>query len=247
MGRNSFLAGVIAFVMIALFLSCFGVFANGQSETVFTQTDTFKIPVNNSTIIFAVNGTYEQASLENGTWSFVNLRLINSQNSENLDLKVSAKDSKVTIVSCQIYNGTFAGERARGARLRYTVVGRGVQVFYLGIDPKGGDWGVNFNGIYMGKNDGWHLSPDGTLTVTGATANVTLIYYGFPDSFREGEANFNQSILKQHSIVIVTTIAAAIIIILAVATRTRKTEATKLDSENRKASNKAQTKAHDGN
>ena len=238
MGRNSFLASVIAFAMIAPFLSCFCFFAQGQSETAFTPTDTFEIPVNNSTISFAVNGTYEQASLDNGTWSFVNLRLINSQNSENLNLEVSAKDSKVTIASCQIYNGTFAGERARGARLRYTVVGKGVQVFYWGIDPKGGDWGVIFNGIYVGKNDGWYLSPDGTLTVTGATANVTLIYYGFPDSFREGEDGFNQPILKQHSIVIVTTIAATIIIILAVATRTRKTESTKLDSENRKASNK---------
>jgi hypothetical protein len=234
MGRNSFLAGAIAFVIIALFVSCFGFFAHGQSETAFTSTDAFEIPVNNSVISFAVNGTYEQARLGNGTWSFVNLRLNNSQNSENLDLKVSAKDSKVRILSCQIYNGTFAGERTRGARLRYTVVGQGVQVFYLGIDPKGGDWGVTFNGIYMGKNDGWSLSPDGTLTVTGATANVTLTYYGFPNSFREDEDGFNQPILKQHSIVIVITIVVAITIILAVAVRTRKTEPRELDSENGK-------------
>jgi hypothetical protein len=231
-GRNSFLAGFTAFAMIALFLSCFGFFAHGQSETTFTPTDTFEITVNNSTISFAVNGTYEQANLENGSWSFVNLRLINSQNSEKLHLKVSAKDSKVAINSCQIYNSTFAGERVKGARLRYTGVGRGVQVFNMDIDPKGGGWEVISNGSYMGKNDGWHLSSDGTLTVTGATANVTLIYYGFPESFRESGDGFNQPILKQHSIVIITTIAVAITIIPVVATRTRKTELKELDSEN---------------
>ena len=55
MGRNSFLASVIAFAMIAPFLSCFCFFAQGQSETAFTPTDTFEIPVNNSTISFAVS------------------------------------------------------------------------------------------------------------------------------------------------------------------------------------------------
>ena len=224
MGRNSFLTGATAFAIIALLLPCFSFVAHGQSETTFTPTDTFEITVNNSAISFAFNGTYEQANLENGSWSFVNLRLINSQNSGKLNLKVSAKDSKVAINSYQIYNSTFAGERVKGARLRYTVVGRGVQVFNMDIDPKGGGWEVISNGSYMGKNDGWHLSSDGTLTVTGATANVTLIYYGFPESFRESGDSFNQPILKQHSIVIITTIAVAITIILVVATRTRKNE-----------------------
>ena len=224
MGRNSFLTSATAFAIIALLLPCFSFFAHGQSETTFTPTDTFEITVNNSTISFAVNGTYEQANLENGSWSFVNLRLMNSRNPTKLNLKVSAKDSKVTITSCQIYNITLAGERAKGAILRYTVVGQGVQVFNVGIDPKGGDWDVISNGVYMGKNDEWYLSPDGTLTVTGATANVTLIYYGFPYSLQEGGDSLNQSILKQHSIVIITTIAVAITTILVAATRTRKTE-----------------------
>src|SRR3990170_2512365 len=215
MGRNSFLAGVIAFAMIALFLSCFGFFAHGISQTAFAPTDRFDIPVNNSSISFAFAGTYEQASLENGVWSFVNLRFNNSQSAEKLSLKVSAKNSEVRITLCQIYNSTFGGAGVRGARLRYTVVGQGIQVFDLGLDPKGGDWGVVFNGIYMGENDGWSLSPDGTLTVTGATGNVTLSYYGFPGSFGGGGEGFNEPILKQHSVVIITTVAVATAVLLA--------------------------------
>jgi len=215
---------IIAFTIIVLSLSCFGFFARGQSETAFTPTDKFDIPVNNSSISFAVNGTYEQASLENGAWSFLNLRLSNSQTAEKLSLEVSAKDSKVTINSCQINNNTFAGAIVRAARLRYTVVGQGTQVFDLGLDQKGGAWGVIFNGIYMGENDGWSLSPDGTLTVTGATANVTLSYYGFPGSFGGGGDGFNEPILKQHSVVIITTVAVATAVLLALVIKTRKRE-----------------------
>src|SRR3990170_1034721 len=215
-GRNSISVVTIAFPIIVLSLSCFGFFARGQSETAFTPTDKFDIPVNNSSISFAVNGTYEQASLENGSWSFLNLRLNNSQTTEKLGLKVSANDSKVTINSCQINNNsTFGGARVRAARIRYTVVGQGTQVFDLGLDPKGGAWGVIFNGIYMGENDGWSLSPDGTLTVTGATGNVTLSYYGFPGSFGGGGEGFSEPILKQHSVVIITTVAVATAVLLA--------------------------------
>src|SRR4030066_1368720 len=115
-GRNSISVMIIAFPIIALSLSCFGFFARGQSETAFTPTDKFDIPVNNGSISFAVSGTYEQASLENGAWSFLNLRLSNSQTPEKLSLKVSAKDSEVTINLCQIINSTFAGEIVRTAR-----------------------------------------------------------------------------------------------------------------------------------
>src|SRR3990170_542687 len=223
-GRNSISVVIIAFTIIVLSLSCFGFFARGQSETAFTPTDKFDIPVNNSSISCAVNGTYEQASLENGAWSFLNLRLSNSQTAEKLSLEVSAKDSKVTINSCQINNNTFAGAIVRAARLRYTVVGQGTQVFDLGLDQKGGAWGVIFNGIYMGENDGWSLSPDGTLTVTGATANVTLSYYGFPGSFGGGGDGFNEPILKQHSVVIITTVAVATAVLLALVIKTRKRE-----------------------
>ena len=224
MGRNSFLEGAIAFAMIALFLSCFGFSACGQSETAFIPTDKFDILGNNSSISFAVNGTYEQASLENGVWSFVNLRFNNSQSAEKLSLKVSAKNSIVIITSYLNYNSTFAGERARGARLRYNVIGQGTQVFDLGLDTEGGDWGVNLNGVWIGKNQGWSLSPNGTLTVAGATGNVTLSYYGFPGFFGDDADGFDQPFLNQHSLVIITTFVVVTIVLLAVAVRARRKE-----------------------
>ena len=221
--------------------------AQAQTVTAFTPTDRFDIPDYNGTIRFAVNGTYTEASRESGTWSFVNLRLSNSQSAEKLGLKVSAKDSKVTIASCQINNSTFGGAIVRGARLRYTVVGQGTQVFDLGLDPKGGDWNVIFNGIYKGENDGWSLSPDGTLTVTGATANVTISYYGFPGSFGGNGDGFNEPILKQHSVVIITTVAVATAVLLAAVIKAWKRESSrgkfvKLE----KLTNKPETKPYVG-
>lgn len=194
----------------------FDLTVGGETKTFFTPTDNFKIEMKNSSISFAVNGTYQQANLINGTWNFENLQLVNSP---KIDLKVSARDSKVTIASCRTYNVTFAGERVREIRLRYTVVGQGIQTLNFGIPPNEGDWGVIFNDTYMDKNDGWKISPDGTLTVMGATANVTLAYYGFPESFRDNSGGLYQSILKQHSVLITTTIAVVIIIILAAAIR----------------------------
>ena len=213
---------IIAFPIIVLSLSCFGFFARGQSETAFTPADKFDIPVNNGSISFAVNGNYEQANLENNAWSFGNLRLNNSQTTAKLNLKVSSKDSDVTITSCEITNNTFGGALVRNARIRYTVIGQGIQVFYLGLDPKGGDWNVVFNGVYMGKNDGWSLSPDGTLTVTEAPGNVTLSFYGFPGSFGGGGEGFNESFLTQHHVVIITTVAVATTVLLATVIKTRK-------------------------
>jgi hypothetical protein len=222
MGRISFLAGVTAFAMVALFLSCFDFFAHGQSEIGFSPTNRFVIPANNSSISFAVDGTYEQAYLENGMWSFVNLRFDNSQSAEKLSLKVSAEESNVTITSCLIYNSTFAEGLTKAARLRYEVVGQGKQVFDLGLDPKRGDWNVIVNGVYIGKNHGWTLFPDGTLTVAEATGNVTLSYYGFPGSFGDSTNGFSEQFLNKHSAIIFTAIVFVAIVLFALAFKAKK-------------------------
>ncbi len=233
MGRNG--TGVIAFVIVASFLSYFCFFDNqGLSQTTFAPTDRFDIPVNNSSISFAFAGTYEQASLENGVWSFVNLQFNSSQRLEKLSFKVSATDSTVNITTCSIYDSTFAGEHAKRATLRYHVVGQGIQVFDFGLDAERGNWSVIRNSDtgeyreYLRQNRDWSLSPNGTVTVTEVTGNVTIAYYGFPGSFGEGGDGFNQPFLNQHSAIIATTIAVVVIVLLAVtvAIRTRKKEKT---------------------
>ena len=144
---------------------------------------------------------------------------------------MSAKDCEVTIFSCLIYNSTFAGERVKSARVRYYVVGNGEQVFDLGLDPKVGDWGVVFDGVFKGETDGWRLSSDGTLTITGATGNVTLSYYGFPASFRDiidGEGQ----LFSQHSVVAITSFVVGFIVLLAASVRIRRSSNNLLISSN---------------
>jgi len=230
-GLNLVLVWVIGFAMIFLFLSSFGFFAIGQSEIGFTTTDKFDIPLFNSSVSFGADGNYEKALLENNVWSFVNLRFDSVQSAEKLDLRVSAKDCEVTIFSCLIYNSTFAGERVKSARVRYYVVGNGEQVFDLGLDPKVGDWGVVFDGVFKGETDGWRLSSDGTLTITGATGNVTLSYYGFPASFRDSIDGENQ-LFSQHSVVAITSFVVGFIVLLAASVRIRRSSNNLLISSN---------------
>ena len=222
MGIN--LKAVIAVVIIALFLSCSWFIAHGVSLTAFTPTDVFDIPASNSSIRFAFPGTYEQASLENGVWNFVNLHSNFSRGPGKVNFKVSATDSVVNITFYSTYNSSFAGERANGAILRYSIIGKGTQVFDTGLGADSGDWSAIVNGEWIGENNLLSVSPNGTLTVTGATGTVILMYYGFPGSFGNSENGFNQPFLDQHFVIITTAIVVAIIFLLAVTIRPRKKE-----------------------
>lgn len=212
-------AGIIIFVIISQLLSCFSILANGQSEITFTAADKFEIPSNNSSVRFTNNGTYEMTSLENRVWSFENLRFFNYQGMEKLNLKVSATDCDVTISYYLVYNGTFGGENVKRARLSYTVSGPGTQIFNFGLDPSMGNLDVRLNGEWVGRNHGWTVSPDGTLNITGATANVTLLYYGYPDSFGNSPNFFDE-----HSVVIISTFSVVIVVFLAIFITRRRNE-----------------------
>jgi hypothetical protein len=104
--------------------------------------------------------------------------------------------------------------------LRYRVEGQGKQSFNIGLDPERGEWSVVFDEVYMGEGDGWSTSPDGTLTITGATSNVTVWYYGFPESIRD-DGSSNQPLYEQHSVVGATAVAVAITLTFAIAIRIR--------------------------
>lgn len=134
-----------------------------------------------------------------------------SQGLENL--KVSAQDSNVIIRSCQTFNTTFAG-----ARIRYYVEGQGKQIFNIGALPKGGEWSVSFNGVFIGENDGWSVSRDGTVIVTGANSNsnVTIAYYTFLGSYADSS---NLPIYQGHSVAIVTAVAIGIAVVVALIIR----------------------------
>jgi hypothetical protein len=188
-----------------------------ENEISFTSDTWFKIESNNSSIRFSINGTFEKATLENRTWNFHNLQFLNSQNQEKLNLTVSAKNCQVTINYFITYNRTFDGEPIKRAALRYTVNGLGTQIFDLGLDPKKGQLDARINNEWVGKNNGWTHSSDGTFTITGATKNATLLYYGYPPSIGD-TTNF----FSNHSVILASTFSVSFIIILAVYVNKKK-------------------------
>ncbi|MCJ7714767.1 hypothetical protein MUO66_09980 [Candidatus Bathyarchaeota archaeon] len=206
----------ILLVLIFLVFCCFGFVVWGQSEIVFTPADNFDIPLNNASIRFGVDGTYENASLENNIWNFINLRLNNTQYTEKLGLRISAKDCNVTINSCFVYNRTLPLDTTRRARIRYDFVGDGSQVFDLGFDPTMGHWEVVVNGEYIAENRRWSFSSDGLLTVIGESANVSLSYFGLPNS------NVDHSFFDQHSTVIITSSVVIVVVIVSIAIKKSK-------------------------
>ena len=199
--------------MLSLLSLFFASLALAQTSISFTRQDQFDIPSRNSTISFAANGSYQQVSFENSIWLFENLKLGSLQNSEEINLEVSAQDCDIRISSCQVFRGSFVEHRVLTARIRYSIAGEGAQSFNLGLDPKEGDWNVIVNGEYKGENLDWELSPDNTLTINSAYGNVTLIYYGYPQSYIDTLGS--NSVLDNHNVSITIAVAVGIIVFLA--------------------------------
>ncbi len=79
----------------------------------------------------------------------------------------------------------------------------------------------------MGKGDGWQVSPDHTLTITGAKSNTTIWYFGFPVDFTVVD-DLNNPFYLQHSVAIATIVTLVATSIFAFIIRRK----------NQKASNK---------
>ncbi|HTY74550.1 MAG TPA: hypothetical protein VMD05_03190 [Candidatus Nanoarchaeia archaeon] len=188
-------------------------FACAQSSTNLDSESNFAIPALNGDVNFAFNGTYAQASLENNTWTFVDLQfsdfILPIQN-----LSISAVNCNVTVASYRTFNVTIVG-----ISLSYFVEGQGNQTFHFSPIQRGGDWSVSFNRSFIGENGGWSLSPGGTLTVYKAPSgsNVTLTYFVFPDTLGGNGNNSNLPFDQQHSVIIATGIAVTITVIVVVA------------------------------
>jgi hypothetical protein len=214
--RKTILTSIAAISFITLVLPWICFVTQAQTDTTFKPTDKFDIPAYNSTISFATGGTYERASLENNMWKFVNLRWNNTGPLENLT--VSAQDSNVKITTYQRFNaGTVA------ARLRYTVVGHGTQTFNFGFTMKEGGWTVSLNGRLMGENDGYNVSPDQTITVTGATVNASISYFNL-NAFGGTAESSNLPFYLKHRVAIATGIVVAVAVVLTVVIRRRNHE-----------------------
>ncbi len=228
------------FALLFVVLVGSAVFVNAQSSQEFYPSTQFEIPQNNTFLSFAVNGTYTQATQENGFWTFTNLRLNNSVASRaNVDtFKVSTQNANITILSCQ--RSSFGG--GTGVTMRYLPVGSGVQIFYFNLTVRGGNWLVAFGSEYIDEGNGWRVSPNGTLTVNGDSGkNVSVSYIVFSNDLGNPSAS-DQSFYQQHSVAITTGIAFCIVIIITVAITLRnRVQANHALVQSRNPSNVAQS------
>jgi len=211
-------AGIAITVILAILtiFSCICPNLQAQTDALLSLADRFSIPEYNGTISFAVNGAYSNATLENDTWTFMNMQLSGSPPIEHL--KFSAQNCNVTIFSYQEENTTTFNILL----LSYIVEGQGKQVLNLGLGSQAGgltaghDWNVLFGSRALtNEGDGWNLLPDGTLIVIGASENenITILHYVFSDSL---ETNSNLPYYQQHSVAIIIAAAFAAMVIVAV-------------------------------
>jgi hypothetical protein len=190
-----------------------------QTGTSFTTKDNFGIPAYHGSISFGVNGSYSTAAFDNDSWTFTNLLLYGSLPIGTL--KFSAQNSNVTIFSYQSINATTFDIWL----LRYVVEGHGTQILNLGVNPTqsgisaNAEWDVVFGARnFAEEGNGWYLSHDGTLTITGATAgNVTVMHYTFSNVFTVQNLSFYQ----QHSVAIASAVAVAVTVAIAVAIKVK--------------------------
>jgi hypothetical protein len=190
-------------LLIALSLPSLVGNVQAQNVTSFTPQDTFTIPAYNGVIRFAVNGTYTEAKLENGAWTFTDLTLNGSRILGTL--KFSAKYSDVTIYS---YYSTSYNSRRLGY-IRFYVEGDGEQTVNLGFnsskpsDPS--EWTVVIPGsVFLAEGEHWQLLPDDTIVIEGVTGNLTIARYNY------GYATDDRPFYMQHSVIIATAIAVVI-------------------------------------
>jgi hypothetical protein len=214
---------VILSTLTAVFLCFACLFAQAQPVTSFQPTDEFEVAANHSVIRFAYNGTYTQATLENGAWVFKNLHLQHFRTMEVV--KISAIDCNLTVTTVTS-NETFAL-----LRIRYVVEGQGSQTVNFGVRPTGGDWMVFINNTFPALGDGWSAADDGTVTVTGARSgnNVTIAYYGYYDP------TANLPFYERHSVALWTLGAVAIVVVVVAAIwwRNKKKSSTETKQSNR--------------
>ncbi len=165
----------------------------------FTSKDYFLIPASDATINFAVDGSYDQADLNNDSWEFTNLTLstyaINAGNfvpnvtGRNVlpyilqagypaDLGVSAQECNLTItgVTPRTWHSHEPG-------INYTVQGIGNQIFTFPFKLAKFNWTITIDGIQKQNGDGWFIIDDYQIKIVNATQQVEIDAIVLPSYF----------------------------------------------------------------
>jgi len=209
--------------LLANFQLC--VTTQAQTQKTFTTMNKFNIPLYNSSISFAQNGSYSAAALENGFWTFKNLKL-DSQNLSFLglnatqglgELRISAQNSNVTVWTYISVNYSFPVDL-----LSYYAEGIGNQTVNLGLNSSrfsSDEWSVIVSdSVFLPVGQGWTLQPDNSVLVWGERGNITVAHFSFNSEYR------NLSFFLQHyvGIFIVLLLSAVVLVALAIRVRARR-------------------------
>ncbi len=146
-----------------------------ETNTEFTSTTQFAIPNIDGLVTFAPGSSYANATLEEDTWNFeglvVNGGLSLLPNTNGVRFSVSADNSEVIITHLDVLNMVPPAP----GMLEYSVSGGGSQAFNLHYSRYGLiNWTVCIDGQAKEKGDGWTLTADGWLNVTGATSEACI-------------------------------------------------------------------------
>jgi len=211
-----FLVSPLAFPMV-----------EAQNQVNVDPSDVFRIPALDGSINFAVNGTYETATLQDNTWVFTNLRLNGSVALPNF--KCATENTDLTIYYCRNFTSRIT--------LRYFAEGDGRQTFDLGLGSKaakygGGDWVVSASGnTFWSAGDKWHVNPDGSVTVNRVSGNVSVSHWYYMEAADTSDQPFYQA----HSVAIGTVIAVFLTMVTAtICMRTKEKTIQKDDNQPRR-------------
>jgi len=207
----------MAVCMFAACLLWVSVDCQAQMAITFTPDTPFSIPDCNGTIYFAVDGTYTQAHLDNNSWIFSDLHLINSPTIPSF--RVSVQNCNIIITS---FSGVITNQNA--GTVRYNVTGPGIQTINFGLspdfalNPKGHQLTVRFDNdldhytYFHPEGRGWYFGEDGTITVTGATAAVYISYRDHSSEL----VNANLPFYMSHPVITVALVLVVAIVLIGV-------------------------------
>ena len=192
--------------------------ANARATTVFTSATNFPVPAYNGNISFAGDGSYENATLENGTWTFIGL----NWNGASGKLGVSAQNCSMTIT---IYEPEAI--TTDSAWLNYTVKGEGRQTVNLSYDTHGFPAinNVYIDGVAKAENNGWNMSDNGLLAVIDTAANVSIRYEAAPPPDAHYAPQPSEPVLDQAILFLtfgIPTAAIAVIVVMSLRAKRKR-------------------------
>jgi hypothetical protein len=224
--KKTTVSATIAVLIAVLMLSNISHTVQAQTPTAFISTNEFPIPTQNSTITFALDGTYSAAILENGTWTFKDITFDNPKvpffdltGIKSVgNLEISARDCNITIWIYLNVHYTYPI-----VLVSYFSQGTGTQTVNLGLNntqpTSSSEWSVVVNeNVFLAEGQGWKLLPDDSLVITPPNAgNITVMHFDFNDP----EVQKNLPFWMQHFVLLLIGVVLAVTAGVAVLIRIR--------------------------